>query len=86
MLVEIILKGDFWKGRDEFLYAVINEDDRGYGEANPGEAVGEKRARLLIPCEFEGKLDEGEGELLVINPLAAEEGCEAEESKIDEEN
>jgi len=52
MLVEIILKGDFREGRDEFLYAVVNEDDGGYGEANPGEAVGEKGACLLIPCEF----------------------------------
>jgi len=86
MLVEVILKGDFRKGRDEFLYAIVNEDDGGYGEANPSEAVGEKGTCLLIPCEFERELDEWKGEFLVINPLAAEEGCEAEESKIDEEN
>ena len=86
MLVEVILKGDFREGRDEFLYAVISEDEGWYGEANPGEAIGEKCTGFLIPCEFKRELDEGKGEFLVINPLAAEEGCEAKESKIDEEN
>jgi len=86
MLIEIILEGDFREGRDEFLYSIIVEDEKGYGEANPGEAIGKEGSCLLIPCEFKRELDEGKGEFLVINPLAAEEGCEAEESKIDEEN